>query len=192
MADNYTIIDHETGEAVESSKFDGVTDVALPGREEPLAALVKASLLGRGELPIHIKMAVEHNIPTRIVSTYIGVPNESVSLHLDKPLQILGACVYFSGVFKSKNTGEFEPGYYKVLLKTNIIKQRDVKGAPPVSYNLIVSTSGAQVASQVLGWVTTNEWYDFKDGFAPWVVFTQEGSGTPHLMLEIDPPKSSK
>ena len=137
---------------------------------EPLAAMVDG-FIRDGRMPIHIEMMQKFNVDSDIFSSYVGVPRVDLTKRMNQAVRIIGAIVWFSGAFTPKEPayeGEVREGYYKVLLKAADIET--VKNVPidrklyDIKYNLIIETSGKQVAELVLGLIAKHGWYDWPAG----------------------------
>jgi hypothetical protein len=155
----------------------GTRDVIVR-QKEPLEYMVRGMTAG-GALPIHLAMAKEFNISTDVMSSYTGTPWVDVKRYLNKPVRIIGAALWYSGLYSPKEPkfdGELREGYYKVLLKLaeqdvmkDTVIDRKVYNIP---YNIIIQTSSKKVAELAIAMILEHGWFDWPDGVSETVVFS--------------------
>lgn len=165
------LVDAATGEVVED--VDGVRDLILENREDPIAELIRNS----GSVPIHVQKARELGVPAPIVSSYIGNAADSANQHLNRRIELTGAIVYFSGRFTPKDPSQHDgSGFYCFLLKTSDTRKmeyRDGKVVKEIETPVIIKTDGVKLRDTIINLIDTWGWFDW-DVKVP-VVITRGG-----------------
>src|SRR5258706_7563523 len=119
--------------------------------KEPLQAMIEGYESGNITY-IHIAKMKQYNVPSDVVSSYTGVTQVDVKKYLNRSAKLIGACLWFSGVYSPKEPkfdGDLREGYYKVLLKTADFEKEEVvidRKVYELKHHVIIQTSSKRVA----------------------------------------------
>ncbi len=145
--------------------------------KEPLQAMIEGYENGNSTY-IHIAKMKQYNVPSDVVSSYTGVTQVDVKKYLNRSSKIIGACLWFSGVYTPKEPrfdGELREGYYKVLLKTADFEKEEVvidRKVYELKHHVIIQTSSKRIAELALPMIEQHGWFDWPEGVVETVVFS--------------------
>jgi hypothetical protein len=164
-----TLVDIDTGECID--EVNAIIDRASPGRAISLADLFV------GERPRHIQelSCFEPLERPKWLARFTGTTPELVTDHLNKPLGITGAILYWSGPYKSLADNTWQEGYYTMLFRTSTIRELNIvtadKNVITVKRAMVLKCSGKYLAEWGVAMMDSFGWYDWRVTVP--VVFTQ-------------------
>lgn len=166
------IIDHNTGEAIEQNEELALVPATVTQITGPFVGY-EAKYGQRVFTLAEYKLAERTDLTPperqRMLSTY---SHEKVELiedggHMNEVMDILGAMVVYHEPYKPKSGEDIiKPGYFRMLLKTNIIRDHDLiiaKRVVTVKKNLLLSVSAQAIVKYFLTLIESDRWYDFQE-----------------------------
>lgn len=101
-----------------------------------------------------------------LVGKYESGPVEDITKHLRRIITIQGAVIKYHGAYFGKSDGKAQPGYFYMLLATDMIRDIEVPVAKQIvtfHRNLLIKVSATQIVEYFLGIMQTDRWYDFTE-----------------------------
>ncbi len=117
-----------------------------------------------GELPLYLQKAQEQGVQPDVLASYLTGQVEPLSRHLNKVVGIVGAIIYFTGPYMSKQTQKVEPGYSCLYLKTDLVLSRKVvveEQVVTIEEPIILKVSSRVLAPLFLTMMSQYGWYDW-------------------------------
>ncbi len=163
-------IDNETGEAYEETDTQtslvpmnfAATQVTGPfvayeaKYGQDVFSLAERKLAGRTDLTPSQQRTMLASYSHNVV--------ELVGDHMNEVMSILGAMVKYHEPFVPKQGGAVQPGYFRIILKTNIMRDHDIvikKQVVTFKRNLLLSVSANELVKYFLTIIESDKWFDF-------------------------------
>lgn len=119
-----------------------------------------------------IKLAERTDLTTRqqqqMFATYQSPFVDKIDNHLNEIVTIFGGMISWHPPYMGKpgrdGVSEQMPGFYKLVLKTNILVDTKIKiGKTIIKRNLLIETSATKIVEYFLGVMESQVWYDLPD-----------------------------
>lgn len=127
-----------------------------------------------------------------MLSSYSHDKIELLDGHMNEVMSILGAMVRYHEPYKPKSGEDIiKPGYFRIILKTNIVREADMVIAKKVvtfKKNLLLSVSANEVVKYFLTVIESDKWYDFKD---PMVGYFSGSQSTGYVFSTLSPDEAA-
>lgn len=103
---------------------------------------------------------------SKMLASYSHDRVDLVGDHMNEVMDILGAMVKYHEPYVPKSGGSVAPGYFRIILKTNILIDHDMvirKQVVTFKRNLLLSVSANECVKYFLTLIESDRWFDFEE-----------------------------